>query len=71
MMNRILYSTGCAVFAPIPLADTRPCHLTVAKKERNIEAHVIGDDFHTRQCDTYVYVLLPCFECPEFMSHTT
>ena len=52
MMNRILYSTGCAVFAPIPLADTRPCHLIVVKKERNIEACVIGDDFHIRQCDT-------------------
>ena len=52
MVNRILYSTGCAVFAPIPLADTCPCHLIVVKKERNIEACVIGDDFHIRQCDT-------------------
>ena len=56
MMNRILYSTGCAVFAPIPLADTRPCHLIVVKKERNIEACVIGDDFHINviQCVCFV-----------------
>ena len=55
MMNRILYSTGCAVFAPIPLADTRPCHLIVAKKRETLKHALLVMIFtldNVIQCDT-------------------
>ena len=63
MMNRILYSTGCAVFAPIPLADTRPCHLIVAKKRETLKHALLVMIFtldNVIQCDTMWYNVIQC-----------